>query len=63
MKFPSVVIQRLNGFDFVNKVPTTAGLSVLLSPELDNLIELNLKEKERLRLEAEAAEQAEPEEN
>ncbi|KAM3963607.1 cGMP-dependent 3',5'-cyclic phosphodiesterase [Aphomia sociella] len=37
------------------EVPTTAGLAVLLSPELDNLIELNLKEKERLRLEAEAA--------
>ncbi|KAI8422778.1 hypothetical protein MSG28_006523 [Choristoneura fumiferana] len=35
-------------------VPIIAGLSVLLSPELDNLIELNLQEKERLRLEAEA---------
>ncbi|KAJ0175809.1 hypothetical protein K1T71_008968 [Dendrolimus kikuchii] len=41
------------------EVPVTAGLSVLLSPELDNLIELNLKEKERLRLEAEAAAAAE----
>ncbi|XP_050347355.1 cGMP-dependent 3',5'-cyclic phosphodiesterase-like [Nymphalis io] len=39
------------------EVPTTAGLSVLLSPELDNLIEQNLKEKERLRaLEAEGQE-------
>ncbi|XP_072939008.1 cGMP-dependent 3',5'-cyclic phosphodiesterase-like [Epargyreus clarus] len=37
------------------EVPITAGLSVLLSPELDNLIEQNLKEKERQRLEAEAA--------
>ncbi|CAG4949373.1 unnamed protein product [Colias eurytheme] len=36
------------------EVPITAGLSVLLSPELDVLIEQNLKEKERLRLEAEA---------
>ncbi|CAH0406813.1 unnamed protein product [Chilo suppressalis] len=36
------------------EVPITAGLSVLLSPELDNLIELNFKERERLRLEAEA---------
>ncbi|XP_013196675.1 cGMP-dependent 3',5'-cyclic phosphodiesterase [Amyelois transitella] len=40
------------------EVPPTAGLSVLLSPELDNLIELNLKEMERLKLEAEAAEAA-----
>uniref|UniRef100_A0A2A4J9P4 Phosphodiesterase n=1 Tax=Heliothis virescens TaxID=7102 RepID=A0A2A4J9P4_HELVI len=30
-----------------SEVPITAGLSVLLSPELDNLIELNLKEKEK----------------
>ncbi|XP_028164363.1 cGMP-dependent 3',5'-cyclic phosphodiesterase-like [Ostrinia furnacalis] len=42
-----------------SEVPTTAGLSVLLSPELDNLIELNMKEKERLRLEAEAEGNAE----
>ncbi|XP_049868300.1 cGMP-dependent 3',5'-cyclic phosphodiesterase-like isoform X2 [Pectinophora gossypiella] len=35
------------------EVPITAGLSVLLSPELDNLIELNLQEKERLAKEAE----------
>ncbi|CAK1540738.1 unnamed protein product [Leptosia nina] len=33
------------------EVPITAGLSVLLSPELDNLIEQNLKEKERQRQE------------
>ncbi|KAL0881167.1 hypothetical protein ABMA27_002280 [Loxostege sticticalis] len=45
-----------------SEVPTTAGLSVLLSPELDNLIELNLKEKERLRQEAEAEAHAEPKE-
>ncbi|XP_047530580.1 cGMP-dependent 3',5'-cyclic phosphodiesterase-like [Vanessa atalanta] len=38
------------------EVPTTAGLSVLLSPELDNLIEQNLKEKERRALEAEGQE-------
>ncbi|XP_045447651.1 cGMP-dependent 3',5'-cyclic phosphodiesterase-like [Melitaea cinxia] len=38
------------------EVPTTAGLSVLLSPELDNLIEQNLKEKEKLRLENETQE-------
>ncbi|XP_059055521.1 cGMP-dependent 3',5'-cyclic phosphodiesterase-like [Achroia grisella] len=42
------------------EVPPTAGLSVLLSPELDNLIELNLKEKERLRIEAEAATAEQP---
>ncbi|KAJ2950181.1 hypothetical protein O0L34_g11539 [Tuta absoluta] len=34
------------------EVPITAGLSVLLSPELDNLIEINMKEKERLEQEA-----------
>ncbi|KAI5639906.1 3'5'-cyclic nucleotide phosphodiesterase domain-containing protein [Phthorimaea operculella] len=34
------------------EVPVTAGLSVLLSPELDNLIEINMKEKERLEQEA-----------
>ncbi|XP_026732402.1 cGMP-dependent 3',5'-cyclic phosphodiesterase-like isoform X2 [Trichoplusia ni] len=43
------------------EVPIQAGLSVLLSPELDNLIDLNLKEmkeaKERERLEAEARDQ------
>ncbi|XP_028030850.1 cGMP-dependent 3',5'-cyclic phosphodiesterase-like [Bombyx mandarina] len=37
------------------EVPATAGLSVLMSQELDNLIEINLKEMEKLRLEAEAA--------
>ncbi|CAH0714694.1 unnamed protein product, partial [Brenthis ino] len=36
------------------EVPITAGLSVLLSPELDNLIEQNIREKERLKLEGEA---------
>ncbi|KAG6449372.1 hypothetical protein O3G_MSEX006036 [Manduca sexta] len=40
------------------EVPATAGLAVLLSPELDNLIELNLKEKERMRLEGEVGEEA-----
>ncbi|XP_037302717.1 cGMP-dependent 3',5'-cyclic phosphodiesterase-like [Manduca sexta] len=40
------------------EVPATAGLAVLLSPELDNLIELNLKEKERLRVEGEVGEEA-----
>ncbi|XP_026315730.1 cGMP-dependent 3',5'-cyclic phosphodiesterase-like [Hyposmocoma kahamanoa] len=35
------------------EVPMTAGLTVLMSPELDNLIELQLKEKERLAREAE----------
>ncbi|XP_032515588.1 cGMP-dependent 3',5'-cyclic phosphodiesterase-like [Danaus plexippus] len=40
------------------EVPITAGLSVLLSPELDTLIEKNIKEKERLRLEADAAERS-----
>lgn len=34
-------------------MPITAGLTVLASPELDNLIELQLKEKERLAREAE----------
>ncbi|XP_045515112.1 cGMP-dependent 3',5'-cyclic phosphodiesterase-like [Pieris brassicae] len=38
------------------EVPITAGLSVLLSPELDNLIEQNLKEKEKQKLEAEQEE-------
>ncbi|KAL4710587.1 hypothetical protein ACJJTC_003223 [Scirpophaga incertulas] len=40
------------------EVPATSGISVLLSPELDNLIEINIHEKERLRLEAEAAQVA-----
>ncbi|XP_034827104.1 cGMP-dependent 3',5'-cyclic phosphodiesterase-like [Maniola hyperantus] len=35
-----------------SEVPIAAGLSVLLSPELDALIEQQLKEKERHRLEA-----------
>lgn len=37
-------------------MPIAAGLSVLLSPELDTLIEQQLKEKEKQRLEAEVAE-------
>ncbi|VVC88143.1 unnamed protein product [Leptidea sinapis] len=35
------------------EVPVTAGLTILLSPELDELIEKNLKEKERQKQEAE----------
>lgn len=33
------------------QVPIAAGLSVLLSPELDNLIEQNIKEREKQKLE------------
>ncbi|CAH0581575.1 unnamed protein product [Chrysodeixis includens] len=49
------------------EVPIQAGLSVLLSPELDTLIELNIKdmreakEKERIEAEAREREQAEQE--
>ncbi|GBO98430.1 cGMP-dependent 3',5'-cyclic phosphodiesterase [Eumeta japonica] len=44
------------------QVPTLEGISVLVSPNLDNLIDFNIQEKERLRLlaiqEAEEAERA-----
>lgn len=36
-------------------MPATAGLAVLLSPELDNLIEINLKEKAAQKAAEEAA--------
>lgn len=42
------VCAHLTFHHILRQVPPTAGLSVLLSPELDHLIDLNIEENKRL---------------